>query len=99
MKEFEKYILKVHPDPNSVLIDNLHIWDEICLLAENYAKSKVKSNLHIVTGSLPISTEPISLIIKQITENADRVIEAVKIANTVTISQDTVDRSYRSQER
>ena len=48
MKEFEKYILDNHPDPDSVLIDNLQRWGQIVLLAEDYAKSKVKSNLHIV---------------------------------------------------
>jgi len=35
---FENYILKVHPDPDSVLIDNLDRWEQIVLLAENYAK-------------------------------------------------------------
>ena len=44
-----------------------------------------------VAGSLPTSIEPFSLITKQIIENADRVIEAVKKANTFTISQDTID--------
>jgi len=52
MKEFEKYILENHPDPDSVLIDNLHRWDEICLLAENYAKDKVKLNLPLVMPEL-----------------------------------------------
>ena len=34
---FENYIAKVHPDPDSVLIDNLERWKQIVLLAENYA--------------------------------------------------------------
>ena len=38
-----------------------------------------------VTGSLPASTEPISLITKQIKENADRVIEAVKELKTIKL--------------
>ena len=35
---FENYIAKVHPDPDSVLIDNIQRWKQIVLLAENYAK-------------------------------------------------------------
>jgi hypothetical protein len=35
---FENYIAKVHPDPDSVLIDNIQRWEQIVLLAENYAK-------------------------------------------------------------
>lgn len=34
---FENYIAKVHPDPDSVLIDNMERWKQIVLLAENYA--------------------------------------------------------------
>jgi len=34
---FENYIGKIHPDPDSVLIDNLERWKQIVLLAEKYA--------------------------------------------------------------
>ena len=45
MTGFEKYILKVHPDPDSVMIDNLHRWGQICLLAEAYAKQSAINDI------------------------------------------------------
>lgn len=37
--DFKQYVLKNHPDPDSLLLDN---FEQMCLLAERYAESKVR---------------------------------------------------------
>ena len=37
MKGFKKYILENHPDPDTLLVENNDIFEQMCLLAEGYA--------------------------------------------------------------
>ena len=45
--------------------------------------------------TLPNSKEPISLIIKQIEENANRIIEEVKQVNKFTVNKKTIEEMTR----
>ena len=45
-----------------------------------------------VNRSLPTSTEPFALVTKQIVENADRVIDFIKVTKGITTPEDFVNR-------
>lgn len=44
MNNFKKYVGENHPDPDSLLSEdpNNKVFDQMCLLVENYAKSKLE---------------------------------------------------------
>ena len=49
MTEFQKYILKNHPDPDG-LVGNIDVFDQMCRLAESYrSESTLKIfNHHVI---------------------------------------------------
>jgi len=66
--------------------------EEINYLYETYFnKPKEAINYTRCCETLPNSKEPISLIIKQIEENANRIIEEVKQVNKFTVNKKTIE--------
>lgn len=56
-------------------------------------------SMRVVGESLPNSKEPISLIIKQIEDNANRIIEEVKQVNKFTVSKKTLEEMAKLNKR
>lgn len=72
----------------------LDIWDdENCytLKPKQFKKLLKAINYTHCCKTLPNSKEPISLIIKQIEENANRIIEEVKQVNKFTVNKKTIE--------
>ena len=66
------------------------IASECANIAEQYHTEQ--SKLFGVGVTLPKSTEPFSLITKQITENTDRVIDFIKVTKGIMSPEDFVNR-------
>ena len=53
MKGFKQFILETHPDPDFAMGD----FDQLCVLAENYAKKEKKAAVHKALDEAAVKAE------------------------------------------
>jgi len=85
IKTFKKYILKNHPDPDT-LVSDIKVFDQMCRLAENYAESK--------------SNEVIIKEQQQKIEQLEKEVESIRIiTDNSKVNQNLIEENTKLKER